>query len=262
MVAAAIALFVEGDSFLEANAFVFPSGLATQRNNKLPGFEDTTDDQSQNHKHVWTPLHSFKFIKGESSYGDVVEGNIASGMLGGTPTVGFGSSAMRGGNSLNRIRRTRRENMWWSKFSQNTPTTLLAVGSLESWPVMEADDIQVLVKKGDDPEDKNSVNRSNKKSVKATLERWESDIGLQVIGRDGYPMLGNQMQPNNYNNGYNDGSENGRCTQSIKFDVKDGDVYPFSGTISVPPPLQVEDSMGNQKTVMMVMNNPDEEDGH
>lgn len=261
MVAAAIALFVEGDSFLEANAFVSPSGLATHRNNKLPGVEESKDDP-QNHKLVWTPLHSFKFIKGETSYGDVLEGNVASGMLGGTPSIGgFGGSSMSGGNSLNRMRRNRRENMWWSRFSQNTPTTLLAVGSLESWPVMEADDIQVLVKKGDDPEDKDHVSNPSNKSVKATLERWERDIGLEVIGRDGYPMLGNQMQPGGQYNGYNDGSDNGRCTQSIKFDVKNGDVYPFSGTISVPPPLAVEDSMGNQKTVMMVLNNPDEEEG-
>ena len=160
--------------------------------------------------------------------------------------------------------------MWWSRFSQQTPTTLLAVGSLESWPVMEADDIQVLVKKGDDLEDDpkmvnsgydNGMNSgSSSKSVKATLERWENDIALEVIGQDGYPMLGNQMQPGQQYNSNGNGSDNSRCTQSIKFDVSDGDVYPFSGTFSVPPPLTVEDSMGTQQTVMMVLNNPDDDD--
>ncbi len=248
-VAAALVLFLEGG----ADAFVLPSGLATQRNLLMPTSFD--DDNKNGHKLVWAPLQSFKFIKGETSYGDISEGSSYSGMLG-RGSVGFGGS-LGGGNSLNRRRRNT-NSMWWSRFSQNTPTTLLAVGSLESWPVMEADDIQVLVKKGDDLENElksAEYGAPKNKHVKATLERWESDIALEVIGRDGYPMLGNQMQP-----GYNsNNNQNGRCTQSIKFDVANGDLYPFSGTISVPPPLTVEDSMGTKKTVMMVLNNPDDE---
>ncbi len=245
-VAAALVLLLEGGTH-DADAFVLPSGLATQRPLLLP------DEEQNAHKPVWTPLHSFKFIKGETSYGDISEGSSGIGRMG---QVGFGGS-VGGGNSLNR--RRRREPMWWSQFSRNTPTTLLAAGFTESWPVMEADDIQVLVKKGDDIEEDRKAQMgygsSNNKHVKATLERWESDIALEVVGRDGYPMRGNQMQPN----GYNSNNQDGRCTQSIKFDVSNGDLYPFSGTISVPPPLTVEDSYGNEKTVMMVLNNPDDE---
>ena len=72
-------------------------------------------------------------------------------------------------------------------------------------------------------------------------------------------MAGNQMQPGGGSNAY--AYENSdRCTQKIDFSIDNGDLYPFSGTVSVPPPLTVEDSMGNQQTVMMVLNNPDEDE--
>eukprot|EP00535_Pseudo-nitzschia_heimii_P002464 CAMPEP_0197174298 /NCGR_PEP_ID=MMETSP1423-20130617/878_1 /TAXON_ID=476441 /ORGANISM="Pseudo-nitzschia heimii, Strain UNC1101" /LENGTH=1073 /DNA_ID=CAMNT_0042623209 /DNA_START=270 /DNA_END=3491 /DNA_ORIENTATION=+ len=261
MVAAALVFLAEGGT---VEAFVVPSGLSTQRN-LLPGTgsgeEERNQLQQQHRRLVWKPLRSFQFIKGEISYGDISEGS--SGLLGGPSLIG--------GNTLSRGQAIRRRGMassrgsWWtslSGFSRTTPTTLLAAGSLESWPVQEADDIQILV--GADVESSSTRNSSSSSSsVRATLERWERDISLEVVGfeNDGYPpMLGNEMQPNGqYSNGSGDGGMD-RCTQSIKFDVADGDVYPFSGTISVPPPLTVEDSMGNKQTVMMVLNNPDEND--
>jgi hypothetical protein len=272
VVAAALVLFLEGGTVLETEAFVLPSGLATQRNLLLPETKEEEQQHQQlklkhqhRHRHKHKPLRSFKFIKGETSYGDLVEGAGSSVGFGGTASLGTNSFSR--GTSRNSRRSNNFRNQWWSSssgFSRSTPTTLLAAGSLESWPVMEADDIKILVRKGEDLED--DLAGASSSSVKATLERWERDISLEVVGQDGYPMLGNQMQPNNgysnNNNGYNN-DERGtdRCTQSISFDVADGDVYPFSGTISVPPPLTVEDSIGNQKTVMMVLNNRDDESG-
>ena len=266
-VAAALVLFLEGGTIvLEADAFVLPSGLATQRNVLLPELKEEQNNQQQSQRQNQQPLRSFKFIKGETSYGELTEGAGSSVGFGGTSSLGTNSFSRGTGRANNR--RNNRRNQWWSAssgFSRGTPTTLLAAGSLESWPVMEADDIQVLVRKGEDLEDDlgmASSSSSSSSSVKATLERWERDISLEVVGQDGYSMLGNQMQPNNgynNNNGYNSNESTDQCTQSISFDVADGDVYPFSGTISVPPPLTVEDSIGNQKTVMMVLNNPDDE---
>lgn len=277
---AAALLFLLGEG---GDAFVLPSSPLA---NPLPTF------LIQQQQRQDTLLRSIQFMKGETKYGDIVDGSVNSGMLnslgGGSSSIGgFGGTRKSvGTNSLSRARRARRGPSWWSSrssFSRSTATSLLASGSLESWPVMEADDIQILVKKGedldDDDDDDDDYNKwqedvydeygnlisppptikKKKTSVKATLERWERDIALPVVGYDnnGYPMLGNELQPN----GYGNGDDNDRCTQSIQFDVANGDIYPFSGTISVPPPLTVEDSMGNQQTVMMVLNNPDDDDG-
>jgi len=305
-VAAALVVFLEGGGtrtsnnhglFLGVEAFVLPSSPLTP--GLLPNvlLQQQQQQQQQQEEDSIFPLRSFKYIKGESSYGDLVDGTVTSGMIGGmlagsgstTSISGFGglttksSSRSMGTNSLASAKR-RSFPAWWSSksgFSRTTPTTLLAAGSIESWPVLEADDIQILVRKGeaiddedldDDEEEEEEYDdsgypivRKPSSSVKATLERWERDIALEVVGLDGYPMIGNEMQPtpqnNYYYSGNNYGEENNdRCTQKIEFNVANGDLYPFSGTVSVPPPLTVEDSTGNQQTVMMVLNNPDEEE--
>ena len=240
VVAAALVLILEGGgggttttkTLAVVDAFVLPSSSLTATS--------------------ISELGSFKFIKGETTYGDIVDGSVNSGMLGGgfglggTGGTGGGSSSSSsslsgfGGNSRGNNGRTsnngrmgttnslasRRNNRnrfpsWWSEksgFSRSTPTTQLAAGSVESWPVMEADDIQILVRKGDDDdqEDQDYQDSSSSSSVRATLERWERDLSLQVVGRvdeyGGYPMLGNEMQPQSYNNGQQQQENNNERT--------------------------------------------------
>jgi len=248
------------------DAFLLPSSPLS--NTIIPNFRKYEQEEEEDNSS--SLLRSIKFVKSQTTYEDssssAFEPSLNSGMLNG----GFngGSGIGGGGVSSSRSRRAssnRRRNRfpsWWSGFSRSTPTTSLAAGSLESWPVMEetTEDIQILVKKGEDDNEDNeeyTEGSSSSSSVRATLERWERDLSLPVVGNDndGYSMLGNERQPRDNSN------SNDQCTQSVQFDVSNGDLYPFSGTVSVPPTqLTVEDqNTGNQQSVMMVMHNPDDE---
>merc|ERR1740130_1966920 len=148
-------------------------------------------------------LRSIRFIKGQTTYGDIsspVNGGLggANDLLnGGGGSFGSTSQSRRGNSPLSsgsrNNRRSRTIPSWWSSssgFSRKTPTTLLAAGSLESWPVsavMEADDMHILVKKGDDDDEEEGSTFSSK-SVRATFERWQRDLSLSVVGMEGYPM--------------------------------------------------------------------------
>ena len=96
-VAAALVLMLEGGNqwVYDAEAFCLPSGIANPRGSALfPNDGDETRSRSNNN--LLSPLGSFKFIKGETSYGDISDGSINNGLLGGT-------SSTLGTNSLSAV---------------------------------------------------------------------------------------------------------------------------------------------------------------
>ena len=246
------------------DAFVLPSSPLS--NTVIPNFRYEGDNDADS----LIPLQSIKFVKSQTTYGDtdgaMMSGgssgilDASGGLSGGS--IGFGGTSSRMGSRRSGARRNRFP-AWWSSssaFSRSTPTSMLAAGSLESWPVVTTDEVQILVKKGDDIDTDEDLyseeypSSSSSNNVRARLERWQQDLSLPIVS-NGYEMMGNQMQPSSSTN------DNDLCTQSVQFDVADGELYPFSGTVSVPSAkLTVDDpTTGNPRSVMMVLHNPDNE---